>query len=87
MSRWECTRPNCKETYFVVDGKISGTEEKEHICKDIRQRLARRNKQAKATVAILDEYFPTHNPDPEFRQAVAEAIVTRLVNMGVENDE
>lgn len=76
MARYECPRCN----------KICFTTEPEHVCKDIRQRLARREKQIRATMGILDSEMPHPNADEDFRRMVAEKIVGVLANLGVDND-
>lgn len=73
MARYECVR--CDEVCFTTNP--------EHLCKNIRQRLARREKQIKATIGILDSEMPNANPDADYRRSVAEKIVTILANMGV----
>lgn len=77
MARYECGR--CNEVCFTTNP--------EHICKDIRKRLARREKQVNAVVGVLDDkmsYYP--NGDTKLRESVAREIVMILANMGVEDD-
>ena len=55
-----------------------------HLCADIVKRLARRERQRDAVVELLDEAFQIGNPN--LVRNVAEDIVAKLANMGVEND-
>ena len=76
MARYECER--CREVCFTTDP--------EHVCKDIRKRLARREKQKKTIIGILGEMMPHFHPDNAYREAVADAILSTLLNMGVESE-
>ena len=69
-----CTR--CEEQ---VHGKA---EDQPHLCKDLAKRLARQTKQRDAVLDLMDE-SRLHGWTAE---ALAEAIVKKLSQMGVAND-
>lgn len=89
MARYDCIR--CGATYHIV----KGVNEEEHICKDIKQRLAKRIKQVAVVESIItqgnvpeiddmgDRFYPIHVDN---LREVAESIVQALSNRGVDNE-
>lgn len=75
MARYTCAR--CHAVCFTTNGP--------HLCPDIAARLRRREAQVQAVLdvfsvrGLLDGYEDT-------KRAIAEAIVQKLANMGVQND-
>lgn len=57
----------------------------EHTCTDVARRWAKRHKQAQAVDDLLKRALPgmLYNDD---RQALAEAIVATLANLGIDQD-
>ena len=82
MARYECVR--CNQVYHVVGGFVDGTDETEHLCKDIRKRLERAEKRVQAILPVVEEaqenYF-----DGNARE-YAEKIVHILTNMNLHTD-
>lgn len=52
-----------------------------HLCADVKRRLARREAQRDAVVVILDAHVTVQTA-----RRLAELIVAKLANMGVEQD-
>lgn len=70
----KCAR--CKQKVWAIDPP--------HMCKDVRQRLQKREKQRDAVVQILLEYI--RDLDVPDIIPIAEQIVEKLMKMGVEDD-
>lgn len=74
MARYDCAR--CGAVYHIVG------DAEPHICKDIYQRLKRRERQVAAVIDILEDAMDGYG-DPRH---VAENIVATLANLDVTND-
>lgn len=72
MARYECAR--CRATCFTTDPP--------HLCPDVAARHKRRARQREAVIELLEEGRAKGLPWEE----TAEAIVTRLAQMGVASD-
>ena len=75
MARYTCVR--CNEESNTLDAP--------HLCKDVKKRFARREKQRDAVVRILA--INRHAITNLELVDVAEEIVTKLAQMGVEQED
>jgi hypothetical protein len=75
MSRYVCER--CKTEYHVVGGFIDGTQETEHLCKDLKKRWERREQQRDAVYEVLRDNLG--KPLLE----TSEIVVMTLVNLQI----
>ena len=78
MTRIICER--CKQIYFVVAGKIDGTERTEHICKDLEKRLKRQTKQVEAVRLILLDLEGEFDVD-EIAYKIVQTLTHLQINM------
>lgn len=77
MARYVCER--CKTEYHVVGGLISGTNDTEHLCADLKKRWERREKQRDAVLALLYD----HHIECDDIESLAEEIVMTLVKLQI----
>lgn len=75
MARYWCER--C--------GAESNTLSEPHLCKDITKRLARRERQVATVLDIMRTHAPWRSHD-EINQTIAEEIVQKLAQLGVQED-
>jgi hypothetical protein len=80
VARYWCSR--CEAELNTLDSEL-------HLCKDIVQRASRRQAQREAVIIILNEYGRNDLGiviDDEQLDDVADDIVRKLAQMGVQND-
>jgi hypothetical protein len=80
VARYWCSR--CEAELNTLDSEL-------HLCKDIVQRASRRQAQREAVIIILNEYGRNDLGiviDDEQLDDVADDIVRKLSQMGVQND-
>lgn len=75
MARYVCER--CHTEYHVVGGLISGTNDTEHLCADLKKRWERRERQRDAVYEVLRDNLGNPLMD------TAEIIVMTLVKLQI----
>lgn len=77
VTRFVCER--CKTEYHVVGGFIDGTTDTEHLCKDLKKRWERREKQRDAVYEVLRDRLG--EPLLETAEIVVMTLVTLQINL------
>ena len=80
---WGAQEHNCMARVCIRCGK-QGNWTDEHLCDDVRRRLARREKQRDAVVAILEREVLEYGENTDLH--VAEEIIAKLNQLGVTDD-
>lgn len=77
MARYVCER--CQTEYHVVGGFIDGTQETEHLCKDLKKRWERRERQRDAVYEVLRDNLG--KPLMETSEIVVMTLVKLQINL------